>query len=151
MRSGTFDDGMYNDVPVYGDSQENAAGAQGYGHSRNSTYGGQGGQSEFGAPKRASTWQDDVYDAPRQFGAGSRSSTQNDITAPRDYYAPEKKAGPGRPAAPKPNFQSKQALVKKNEAVALFTFEAEQPGDLGFKKGDTITVLKKTESDNDWW
>lgn len=41
--------------------------------------------------------------------------------------------------------------MKKNEAVALYTFEAEQAGDLGFKKGDIITVLKKTESDNDWW
>ncbi len=41
--------------------------------------------------------------------------------------------------------------MKKNEAVALFNFDADQPGDLGFKKGDIITVLKKTESDNDWW
>jgi hypothetical protein len=41
--------------------------------------------------------------------------------------------------------------MKKNEAIALFTFEADQPGDLSFKKGDIITVLKKTDSDNDWW
>ena len=39
----------------------------------------------------------------------------------------------------------------KNEAIAVYTFEADQPGDLGFKKGEVITVLKKTESDNDWW
>lgn len=149
MRSGSYDDGMYNDVPIYEDRHDDSSYSQG--HSRNHTYGGQSGQDEFGAPKRASTWQDDVYDAPRQFGAGSRSSTLQDVTVPRDYYAPDKKAGPGRPAAPKPNFQSKQALMKKNEAVALFTFEAEQPGDLGFKKGDVITVLKKTDSDNDWW
>lgn len=42
-------------------------------------------------------------------------------------------------------------MLKKNEAVALFTFDADQPGDLGFKKGDVITVLKKTESETDWW
>ncbi|CAI4219934.1 unnamed protein product [Parascedosporium putredinis] len=36
-----------------------------------------------------------------------------------------------------------KALLKKNEAVALFTFEADQPGDLSFKKGDVITVLKR--------
>jgi len=35
--------------------------------------------------------------------------------------------------------------------VALFTFDADQPGDLGFKKGDIITVTKKTDSTNDWW
>lgn len=148
MRSGAgVDDGMYNDVPVFEENIDPVVtGQQQYqGHSRNATYGGNnGGASEFGAPKRASTWQDDVYDAqPRQFGAGSRSSTFQ--------AAEEKRAGPGRPAAPKPNYQSKANLVKKNEAVALYTFEAEQPGDLGFKKGDIITVLKKTESDNDWW
>lgn len=144
MRSGTYDDGMYNDVPVYDDRHDDVV--HGQGHARNHTFGGQTGQDEFGAPKRASTWQDDVYDNPRQFGSGSRSSTFHNASVPED-----KKVGPGRPAAPKPNFQSKQALMKKNEAIALFTFEAEQPGDLGFKKGDVITVLKKTESDNDWW
>jgi hypothetical protein len=35
--------------------------------------------------------------------------------------------------------------------VALFTFEADQPGDLGFKKGDIITVTKKTDKAEDWW
>ncbi|CAN8097698.1 unnamed protein product [Discula destructiva] len=159
MRSGSIDDNsMYNDVPVYNDHIDPVVTGQqgsgyGQGHSRNATYGGNtggGGAAEFGAPKRSSTWQDDIYDAePRQFGTGSRSNTFHH----QQQYQPsdEKKAGPGRPAAPKPNFQSKASLMKKNEAVALFTFEAEQPGDLGFKKGDIITVLKKTDSDNDWW
>lgn len=167
-RSGSQGDAMYNDVPVYDDNHDDVV----WNGQRGSAYGEgqrQGQRSSmqygnttadqrdggFGAPKRASTWADDVYDAPRQFGQGSRSSTQQDVTVPREYtgqgYTQEKKVGPGRPAAPKPNFASKQALVKKNEAVALFTFEADQPGDLGFKKGDVITVLKKTDSENDWW
>ncbi|KAK7706910.1 hypothetical protein SLS64_003621 [Diaporthe eres] len=171
-RSGNFDDGMYNDVPVYDDRHDdvvwNGQRGSAYGEgqvnsssARHSMYGGAAAASNsrdsFGAPKRASTWQDDVYDNPRQFGAGSRSSTLQDVTVPREYtgqqsgFPEDRKVGPGRPAAPKPNFTSKQALMKKNEAVALYTFEAEQPGDLGFKKGDIITVLKKTESDNDWW
>ena len=37
-----------------------------------------------------------------------------------------------------------------NQAVALFTFEADQPGDLGFKKGDIITVTKTGKADG-WW
>jgi SH3 domain-containing YSC84-like protein 1 len=175
-RSGSFDDSMYNDVPVYDDRHDdvvwNGQRGSAYGEgvpnnnansARHSMYSGGAGaaasnsRESFGAPRRAATWQDDIYDSPqqRQFGAGSRTSTLQDVTVPREYTgqpaAEERKVGPGRPAAPKPNFVSKQALMKKNEAVALYTFEAEQPGDLGFKKGDVITVLKKTDSDNDWW
>lgn len=160
-RQGSFDDGMYNDIPVYSDQHDDVVwngqrgNAYGEGQTRGSMYGGSqdrgfNNDNGFGGPKRATTWQDDVYDSPRGFG--SRSNTFQDVTVPREYQQPEeKKSGPGRPAAPKPNFASKQALLKKNEAVALFTFEADQPGDLGFKKGDIITVLKKTDSDNDWW
>nr|2A08_A Chain A, Hypothetical 41.8 kDa protein in SPO13-ARG4 intergenic region [Saccharomyces cerevisiae]2A08_B Chain B, Hypothetical 41.8 kDa protein in SPO13-ARG4 intergenic region [Saccharomyces cerevisiae] len=36
-------------------------------------------------------------------------------------------------------------------AVALYNFAGEQPGDLAFKKGDVITILKKSDSQNDWW
>ncbi|EOO03717.1 putative sh3 domain-containing protein [Phaeoacremonium minimum UCRPA7] len=159
-RQGSFDDGMYNDIPVYSDQHDDVVwngqrgNAYGEGQTRSSMYGGSQDRgfndNGYGGPKRATTWQDDVYDQPRGFG--SRSNTFQDVTVPREYQQPEeKKAGPGRPAAPKPNFASKQALLKKNEAVALFTFEADQPGDLGFKKGDIITVLKKTDSENDWW
>ena len=35
--------------------------------------------------------------------------------------------------------------------TALFDFEAQNPGDLGFREGDTIKVIKKTESTDDWW
>jgi hypothetical protein len=37
------------------------------------------------------------------------------------------------------------------EAVALFTFDAQDYVDLSFKVGDTITVTKRTESNYDWW
>lgn len=37
------------------------------------------------------------------------------------------------------------------EAVALFTFDAQDYVDLSFKAGDTITVTKRTESNHDWW
>lgn len=148
---GFADDGMYNDVPVYDDSTDKVV----WGDRRGSAYGegqpreGARAHDEYGRPKRASTWQDAVYDQPSSFGPGSRAKTFDNTGS---YGAtPEKKSDPGRPAAPKPDFSSKQAFLKKNEAVALFNFDADQPGDLSFKKGDIITVLKKTESDNDWW
>lgn len=156
---GSMDDRMYNDIPVYDNSHDSVI----WGNKTGSAYGegqsregdtSESGQShdEFGRPKRASTWRDDTYE-PARFGSGSRSNTYNDVpTGSRGFDDGGSKAGgPGRPSAPKPNFASKQNLLKKNEAVALFTFEADQPGDLAFKKGDVITVLKKTESDNDWW
>ncbi|KAI1273913.1 hypothetical protein F5Y07DRAFT_228481 [Xylaria sp. FL0933] len=146
-RQGTVGDNMYNDVPVYDDRHDDVV----WNGQRGSAY----GEGQMNAPQRSNTWQDDVYDRPAG-GGFNRSNTVgsrgvDDDYVYRDRPAAAEPSGPTRPAAPKPNFASKQALLKKNEAVALFTFEADQPGDLGFKKGEVITVLKKTDSDNDWW
>ncbi|RWA03938.1 hypothetical protein EKO27_g11164 [Xylaria grammica] len=147
-RSGTVSgDSMYNDVPVYDDRHDDVV--------WNGQRGGAYGEGQTASPQRSNTWQDDAYDRPAGHGfsrsntAGSRGTGDDYVY--RDRPAAAEPSGPTRPAAPKPNFASKQALLKKNEAVAVFTFEADQPGDLGFKKGEVITVLKKTESDNDWW
>jgi lipid-binding SYLF domain-containing protein len=139
MRSNGDTDSMYNDVPTYADDRRDDAASD-----------------NFGAPRRTSTWQDDVYDRPGSgsFAAPSRSSTfaSHHSGVDNDYSSNSGKVGPGRPAAPKPNFTgNKQANLQKNEAIALFNFDADQPGDLAFKKGDIITILKKTDSDNDWW
>ncbi|KAK4180098.1 hypothetical protein QBC36DRAFT_178493 [Triangularia setosa] len=162
ITGGSMDNRMYNDVPVYDDHEDpvvwgNRTGqAYGEGQSRNrdSVPAGGSGQGDYYAPpKRSSTWQDPVYDQePRSFGQGSRSSTYADNSfGGAAASAGEKKTPPGRPAAPKPNYAGKEAMLKKNEAIALFTFEAVEPGDLGFKKGDVITVLKKTDNATDWW
>ena len=37
------------------------------------------------------------------------------------------------------------------QAIAKFTLDADQPGDLGFKRGEIITIVRRTESENDWW
>ncbi|KAG0244185.1 hypothetical protein BGW41_000172 [Actinomortierella wolfii] len=41
--------------------------------------------------------------------------------------------------------------AKPETVRALYDFAGEQATDLSFKKGDLITVIKKTESRNDWW
>ncbi|GMM33772.1 Lsb3 protein [Saccharomycopsis crataegensis] len=85
------------------------------------------------------SWEDDVYDTSR--------------------------SGPGRPSSSKPNFSDNAADDNKlvddddpfinsksgTKAVALYSFDAEQEGDLPFKKGDVITILKKSDSIDDWW
>lgn len=146
MRLGSSDDTMYNDMPVYDDNHDDVVweGRQGQAY----------GEGQQNPRSRSNTWQDDVYDRPN-YNAPSRSNTFASRGFDDDYRfqdrPPEKKVGPGRPTAPKPVFGAKQATLKSNEAVALFNFDADQPGDLGFKKGDVITILKKTDSDNDWW
>jgi len=36
-------------------------------------------------------------------------------------------------------------------AIALHDFDAVEPGDLEFSKGDIIVIIKKSEKINDWW
>ncbi|KAF2713964.1 DUF500-domain-containing protein [Pleomassaria siparia CBS 279.74] len=121
-------------------------------------------------PSRANTWVDDIYDQrPTQSTGGlSRSFTtranpnetfdrmdnresqeRNGSGFGDDYSFSDRK--PGRPTAPKPVFGLKRASMGPDQAIAKFTFDPDQPGDLGFKKGEIITVLKKTENATDWW
>ncbi|AMD22144.1 HGL196Wp [Eremothecium sinecaudum] len=37
------------------------------------------------------------------------------------------------------------------KAVALYTFRGELLGDLSFRKGDVITIIKRSRTQNDWW
>jgi hypothetical protein len=124
-------------------------------------------------PSRAATWTDDVYDRPPQNTGGGgglgRSFTmranpgetfdrmegrEGRARASSGFGADDYSFGdrkPGRPTAPKPVFGAKKASMGPDQAIAKFTFDPDQPGDLGFKKGEVITVLKKTNNETDWW
>lgn len=139
---------------------------------------GQANEDEYvyrDRPQRASTWADDVYDRqPNSGGVNrsfstranpnetfdslenrTRSSTFNDDYSysdrPSDRLRTGNGPGPGRPTAPKPVFGAKKATLGADQAIAKFTFDPDQPGDLGFKKGEIITILKKTDNETDWW
>lgn len=152
MRSGSVSDSMYNDVPVYDSNHDDVVwdGRRGDAYGENAAR--RSSTDDF-RDDRSSSWRGagpgDELD--REFSRPSRSNTYAAGDRKEPLGSPTMGSAPGRPAAPKPNFGAKQAMLKKNEAVALYSFEADQPGDLGFKKGEIITVLKKTESDNDWW
>ena len=168
-----FNEDMYNDMPVYSEQHDDVVWegrtGQGYGanvrNHRSSTLGSQQDEYEYrDNPRRANTWQDDVYDrgypSPNRNNTGnsrvnqdetfdamnrrSRSSTLND-----NYSYSDNK--PARPTAPKPIFKQKTGALSPDQAIALFTFEADQDGDLGFKKGDVITITKRTDNKTDWW
>lgn len=108
------------------------------------------------------------YDSPGQYNTRSRASTFTGVDddyvysdRPRNYGPP-----PGRPNAPKPRFgstggsdrgappprsETRHSDLGPDQAIALYTFDADQEGDLGFKKGEIITIVKRTDKKEDWW
>lgn len=174
--SSQANDAMYNDIPIYDDSHDNVVweGRQGPGYQegvrtdRTGSSASPNDDYEYhdrASTRRTNTWADDVYD--RQATTPSRSLTtranpnetfdsiganrSRSSTFANDYSYSDKK--PGRPTAPKPKFTPRPsaASLEKGQAVALFTFDADQPGDLAFKKGEIITITKRTERAEDWW
>jgi len=109
------------------------------------------------ARSRAQTWNspselNNNESRSSQFQKRHFNSTYSD-SAPSTPTSDKKGPPPGRPSAPKPVFKpaTRAATLGTNQAVALYTFHAAEPGDLGFKKGDIITITKRTDSKNDWW
>ena len=161
---GSFrDDAMYNDVPVYENSSE--TGGTIYGESArpdyNSSLQTQNDNYSYSGPQRANTWQANptANNASRAnpnttFDRLNQNRTHASTSGDQSNYVYSDKKGPppGRPAAPKPTFSStSKASAGPGQAVAKFTFDADQQGDLGFKKGDIITIVKRTENETDWW
>lgn len=173
----TKSDAMYNDIPIYDESREDvvwqgrsgSAYGEGMPTSRTRSFGADDYEyRDNPGPKRATTWQDDVYDRDYTSPGLSRSQTtranpsetfdslERRSRAPSSpgasEYSYRDKPKPSRPTAPKPVFSpQKTGTVGPNQARAKFTFDAEADGDLGFKKGDIITITKRTENVTDWW
>lgn len=72
-------------------------------------------------------------------------------SAPEPSPSPEPPAysviGKKKPPPPPPKRINSHILY----AVALYAFEGQSEGDLSFKEGDQIQVIKKTDSTDDWW
>lgn len=166
-----FGDSMYNDIPVYADTHDDVVWegrrgeAYGQGVQRGRSNTNDNDYEYRDKPRRANTWADDVYDQPSS-GLSRSATTRSPAgdsydgygrnrsnTAPfeEDYVYSDRR--PTRPTAPKPVFAQKTgaAQLRSDQAIALFTFDADQEGDLGFKKGEVITILKRTEKAEDWW
>ena len=139
---------MYNDIPIYDDSHDNVVweGRQRpVGVNRTGFSVGADNDYEYrDAPRRANTWADDVYDRQPNPEMRSRANTASSFGS---------SGKPSRPTAPKPNFKPRPSAssIGKDQAIALYTFDPDQPGDLGFKKGEVITITKRTDNASDWW
>ena len=71
------------------------------------------------------------------------------LTAAAAAAAAAKKKKPPPPVPPKR--VPSQAPDPRDYVTALFDFDAQNSGDLSFRAGDRIRVVKRTESVDDWW
>ncbi len=157
--SGNSRGGMYNDVPVYDDRHDDVIweGRRGQGVGE--------GQPQYQSRRR--TWADDPsgdrrptstafsnVSAPARAStfAGGVSGVAGQRTGVTDAEYVYRDRPPSRPTAPKPVFTPKSTMtLGPHQARAKFQFDGDQPGDLPFRKGEIITIVKRTESLNDWW
>lgn len=82
----------------------------------------------------------DYFSRDRQASTTSDASSMANLSA---AIAGKKKP----PPPPPPRIASNQALF----VTALYDFAGQGEGDLIFREGDRIKVVKKTESTDDWW
>jgi SH3 domain-containing YSC84-like protein 1 len=165
-------DSMYNDIPRYGDDEDEWEDDPQYGNRNRAASVGQANTTAR-SPAANETWRnnftneyDDLDDYDRQERSFKdnrdsvyvllccflrRNFTSDYSDSPRQNRSntmPSKFGDkPARPTAPKPVFTRKDSLGT-NQYIAQFAFDGEQSGDLSFKKGDIIEVTKKSDSRN---
>lgn len=79
---------------------------------------------------------------------GQEKSHYQQPPQPTSYGAPPSVATSRAPPPPPP------APIRKPQqptARALYDFNGEQDGDLSFREGDVITIVEKSDSQDDWW
>lgn len=114
---------------------------------------------EYGDEGRSNRYSSDTRSNRR-----SRYDDDDDSNSVRNYYAQQSQniRRSEKPAMSSYNSRSRweDDIYDKGtprgrsnipQARALYTFEGEEEGDLGFNKGDVINIIKKSESSNDWW
>lgn len=150
--SGRYDDDRrYNaDSPrdkrqsSYGDDYDTrgaSGGARGYYDDQKSSRDNRdpyGGGNDYGRSASGSN---------QRYSSGGSYDRQPAVTSPSAVANPTS-PGPTRTTGVRVRDDASTAGPK---AVALYSFQGEERGDLSFRKGDVITIIKKSDSQNDWW
>ncbi|KAJ5998450.1 protein hob1 [Penicillium sp. IBT 35674x] len=86
-----------------------------------------------------------------------RSASNVDENPPPPYSAGASPTGSfssaakGKPAPPPPRAKPAHLSKPAETATALYDYEAQAHGDLGFSAGDVIEIIQRTENTNEWW
>jgi len=76
--------------------------------------------------------------------------TASNGSTPSAYpSSPNPAAGKKKPPPPPP--KKKIGSFQGEYVIAMYDFDSHTAGDLSFREGDRIRVVKKTESSQDWW
>ncbi|OXB42579.1 hypothetical protein B1J91_I08965g [Nakaseomyces glabratus] len=139
----------YRDDDDFDDDFDDPSGAKDYyaNHRR-------GGASS--ARNQRSSYYDDDYDDDYRGDSRRHGDSRRDVDDLSNRFS-KSRISPGatnngrsnsRPADEPPRRDASSGAPK---AVALYSFAGEEAGDLSFRKGDVITIIKKSDSQNDWW
>ncbi|KAI8448751.1 hypothetical protein BY996DRAFT_8415918 [Phakopsora pachyrhizi] len=89
-----------------------------------------------------------TFAPPPPYSMGSNSGSVASAIAQRQSSSTG--AGNG-PIPPPPPLRSKPSQTQATYVTALYDFQAQAEGDLSFSAGDRIELVKRTESEEDWW
>lgn len=90
-------------------------------------------------PPQSSSYSQPQYQQQQSYGYQQPQPPVNNNSYPRDVKPPVPPPIPGRQQPAEPL------------ARALYAFNGEQAGDLSFREGEIITIVEKTDSQEDWW
>lgn len=79
------------------------------------------------------------------------SQTPLAFTTPTSSHGASLVHGLVKKKPPPPPPKRKPSMRPEEWVVALYSFSGEGEGDLSFREGDRIRIVKKTETDQDWW
>ncbi|KAG2229894.1 hypothetical protein INT48_001329 [Thamnidium elegans] len=114
------------------------------------SYGGSGGYNKdvkqpVNQYNNTPSYSPPVSNASPAYSNQASPAYSNQYQPPGNNYASQaaaKRAPPPPPPSRKPGEQT---------AKALYAFDGQQQGDLSFQEGDVITIVQKTDSQDDWW
>lgn len=123
-------------------------------------------QQENRAPSKQPSYQQlqqqqqEQQQGPPQISYGSRPQLAKEEEAPAYGHIPRPQltstpsansiAAKKKPPPPPP--MKRGASKQRDQFVtAIYEFAGQEAGDLSFREGDKIKVIKKTESTDDWW